>query len=367
MKKTFILSLAACLGLVVIFFFAFWSIKQEVQQVTDQKSGAITPTPDIDQTPEKAPVFFSTMSHYEKSWKEAATDRDYFMQLVEQTHFAMDLAEKYEAILTFESETPFAEGMVRFDENVFAEALARGHGVGTHCDIPSGVRYTIQELVLELKKRKQLIDRLVGAENNLGCSGVAGAQEWYEPMVQAGFDYLDGLVGGHYISMPLSERPEGWTDEEILDGEYWHATAPQDPDQRYYPFWVNSDDDFKEDEDGDLLISAGDLGGNLITFAEADPVTGVSVSAKAECKGVCPLTNEDVDELIKRVNDFLSTRDETRVAKLQVYLPPGIFVEENETVLRYFFSELQELQERGEIKWGSQLEVYEAVVEWNGR
>lgn len=307
--------------------------------------------------PSPAPVYFATMTHLEGKWLEAASDEDFFNQITQQLRFGMDLADAYDARLTFESEMPFALGMKKFNDNVFAEALKRGHGVGTHCDISLKKDYTTAELIREIKKRKALIDELVGAQNNFGCSGDAG-HEWYEPMVKAGFHYLDGLVGGHYITMPLSERPPGWSDEQVLT-TYWHSFAPQDEKERYYPFFVNSDADFKADEDGDLLVSAGDIGGALSTIAESDPVTGNS-----SCTGPCELTDEDVDELISRVKAFLKDRDTTRIAKLQVYLPSDIFVSENETVLRSFFSQLKALQDGGEIMWASQKEVYEAVLDW---
>ena len=41
------------------------------------------------------------------------------------------------------------------------------------------------------------------------------------------------------------------------------------------------------------------------------------------------------------------------------------FVPQNEEVLRYFFGQLQVLQDQGIIAWATQDEVYDTCVAWN--
>lgn len=356
MKKGVVISALVALLATVILVVFFRSTETSISSVP-----SVTSVSSVSST-SAAPVYFATMTHLEGNWTEAETNQTFFNRKAAELRYGMDIAEEYDAVLTLESELPFARGMTTFDDNVLAEALERGHGVGTHCDIPPDRLLTLAELTRELRKRKTLVDELVGEENNLGCSGVAG-HDWYQAMVAAGFSYIDGIVGSHYLPMPLSERPnETWTDEALLT-TYWHSRAPYDADQRYYPFFVNSDQDFEADADGELLISGGDLGGALNNFAEADPITGETLT----CDQECPLTQEDVNEVMNRVENFLAGRDTTRVAKLQVYFPSSLFKSENEEVLGLFFAEVKALQEIGEIEWATQKEVYDAVLEWNSQ
>jgi hypothetical protein len=41
------------------------------------------------------------------------------------------------------------------------------------------------------------------------------------------------------------------------------------------------------------------------------------------------------------------------------------FVPENEAVLRYFFEQVRILEQEGLIAWATQLQVYQAYLQWN--
>ncbi len=304
-----------------------------------------------------APVYISTMVHMEGNWNDDELPA-LFMKHVEQIRLAMEIFDTYDAKLTVESEIPFSTAQLESGVNVLQELLDDGHGVGSHCDV--GFRedlMSVEEFAALLAERKELVDQLVGAENNRGCSGGGGVNDWALALAEAGFDYVDGLVGMHYMSMPEGERPSGWTDEYIRSVGF-HENAPVDLAQSIHPFEVADATDFVPDEDGVIVVMAGSIG-RLDTFAESE--TG-DPCIKSE---TCPLTVEDVDLEIEAIRAALELHDPSRVGKLDVYLPSSIFSEENREVLEYFLAQVDELVQQGRLEWATQGEVYDAYVAWN--
>ncbi len=237
------------------------------------------------------------------------------------------------------------------------EVVDRGHGVGTHGDVGFGGReLNHQQLVRAFSERKALVDALVGPENNRGISGGGGENDWVLAAHEAGFKYVNGIVGMHYLSMPLENRPDpSWTDEYIRE-ESFHDCAPVDFAQRIYPIMLGDAQDFIPDEDGVVLCSPGEIG-RLDGMVEA--------KATGRPGKQCQLTNEDVDLVMEHIMEADRIRDGSRVAKLTVYVPADLYRPENEGPLRYFFSQMQALEARGVMGWATQGEVYDTYVAWN--
>jgi len=306
-----------------------------------------------------APLYMTTMTHMEQGFTDDK-EQGVFLNHVEELRFGMDLADAYEAKLTIESEQPFARANAKWNLNIMAEILQRGHGVGTHCDF--GFRDSImpvEQYAQNFRENKALVDALVGAENNLGCSDGGGANDWATAASMADFKYLDGVVGMYYLAMPLENRPDAtWTDDFILT-EGYHMNAPVDLYQRIYPFGVANAQDFVADEAPVIVVSSGEMG-PLAGMAE-----GVGEIGGGNCRPECTLTTADVDALVAKILDINQNRDRSRIAKLTVYIPAALFVEENGDGLRYFFSQMQTLAQQGVITWATQKQVYEAYVAWN--
>lgn len=300
------------------------------------------------------PLYLTTMTHMEGNWDWLLDIEDRFDGQVKRLEYGMDLAEEYGAVLTIESEQPFAEAQVKWGRNVMQEILDRGHGVGTHCDRGNRGDGTYEEFVEELKFVKSLVDDLVGEQNNLGCSGAGGPIDWAQALAEAGFSYVDGLVGFHMLAFPLSERPAGWDDLAIYS-EHYHDNVPVDLQKRIHPIRLANTRDWEEDETG-IVVSSGEMG-QLTYFAEGD---------REDCieSDDCMLNKDDVDAAVALILDAAELHDTSRVAKLTFYFPTSDFVEENEEALRYFFSEMKRLEDAGVVQWASQLEVYEAFVQW---
>ena len=297
------------------------------------------------------PLYMTTMTHMEIGHNDDERE-DSFWNHVDQLRYGMDMADEYDAILTIESEQPFARANTIWDHNMMKEIMDRGHGVGTHCDL--GPKYTDNELnAIEFSKafaiNKALVDDLIGEENNHGCSGGNGINDWVTAAEIAGFKYIDGIVARSLLPIPQENRPDPtWTDEYIL--EIFHSPAPENLEDRIYLMKLKDLKDFEHDEDGKLVVSSGDMG------TLASQTDGGGFDDEAE------LTRGDVDAFLEQVLEMESIRDKTRVAKLNVYFPVTIFDAENEDALRYFFEETQKLQNEGVLQWASQWDVVQVYL-----
>jgi hypothetical protein len=349
MKNTLwvIITLSLLIGASAVAGTYYWMEKQSATETE-----ILTEEPDGESKSKTYPLYLTTMTHMEGEFKDDELQKLFELH-VEQLEYGMDLAEEYGAILTIETEKPFARANTVWNRNFMKEIWTRGHGVGTHCDIGFGktAPKTFEDFVNALKENKALVDALVGEENNKGCSGAGGQLDWVLAALEAGFNYIDGVVGMHYLSMPLENRPEGWTDEYIHSTAY-HENAPVDLEDRIHPIRMANATDFEEDEEGELVLLAGSLG-RLDRMAEE--------AAGEECKTECVFNEADVDIAIKKIREAAALHDTSSVGKVDVYLPANNFDPENETVLRYFFSEAAKLAEEGMVEWASQLQVYEAT------
>ncbi|MGB7539114.1 MAG: hypothetical protein WBM17_11295 [Anaerolineales bacterium] len=308
-----------------------------------------------------APLYLATMTHMEGNWNDDKVER-LFLQHVEELRYGMDLAAEYGALLTIESEKPFARANTKWNLNIMAEVRDRGFGVGTHCDIGfTDPPLSVEQFAAEFAENKSLVDALIGVENNLGCSGGGSVNDWALAASRAGFKYLDGIVSMHYLAMPLQNRPgPEWTDAFIRDAHY-HLNSPVDLYQRIYPFEVANAQDFLADANPVILVSSGELGLFSAMAERGREYGGGPVLHDDEYA----FDKADVDALLEIIKEVDRNRDRTRIAKLCVYLPANAYVKENEDVLRYFFEQMQTLQEQGTLTWATQRQVYEAYMEWN--
>lgn len=316
------------------------------------------------------PLYLTPHTHMERGFTD---DRNPLALVghVDGIRWAVDLAEEYGGVLTFEIERPFATGLLESDEYgsfLSDELIARGHGVGTHCD--RGYRdghATVGELTDAIRENKDLVDALVGPENNKSCSGIATELDWVTAARDAGFSFVNGIVGGHYLPMPIESRPSDlWTDAFIHDRGFHYAAPLADGATddlgidnllaRAYPLRLADVDDFVSDEEGDIVVMPGSLGA-VARLAEVQEVQN-----PAACSSTCELDENDVDVLIGLIEDVANTRDPTRVSKLDMGIAMSLWEPENEPALRYLFERLQELVVAGTIVWATERDAYEGYV-----
>jgi len=239
----------------------------------------------------------------------------------------------------------------------------RGFGVGTHCDIGyNDPPMSVEQYAALFVENKSLVDALVGAENNLGCSGGGSVNDWALAASLAGFKYVDGIVAMHYLSMPLENRPgPEWTDEFIRNGHF-HLNAPLDLYDRLYPYEVADAQDFVADDDPVILISSGELG---LISASAERGREYYNGGEVLHDEEYVFDNADVDAIVATLLEVDATRDRTKIAKLTVYIPSSYYDAGYEDVLRYFFEQMKLLADQGIVTWATQRQVYDAYMEWD--
>lgn len=301
---------------------------------------------------EAAPFYITSMTHMEGNWDDDSI-QPLFEKHVSQMRYAMDLFDEYGAKLTFESEQPFAKANSIWGVNILKEVVDRGHGVGTHADFGADKKVTLslEELTDNFKANKALVDDLVGAENNRGVSGGTGPTDWVLAASAAGFDYIDAVTGFGYLSMDESERPEGWTNQYIRTVAY-HDSIPVDFEERIYPMWLKDATDLVPDEDGIIVDMNGDVG-ELASLAED----------RKTCNPDCEFTQDDITAFTDAIDQALELRDPSKVTRLNLHIPLVLLDPKNETLLRSFLSAIQSYVDKGEVKWATQLEAYEAFAE----
>ncbi len=294
------------------------------------------------------PLYFSVMIHMEEDFKDD-TNADLFALHEKELYWGMDLFEEYDAKMTIESAQPFAIAIIQSDSPLFNDALERGHGVGTHCgkEVKGN---TVAQLATAYETNKDLVDQIVGKNNNRGCSGGWGSTDYVRAATEAGFGYLDGVVYLAYLSMDQSLRPDQVSDEDIRD-IYYHDPVLPEMSEHIYPRFLENAEDFVEDADGELVLLNGELG----EIASLD-------EGRKNCSPDCALSEEDFQVIYDAIEEASSIRDPQRVAHLYVHIPVKNYDEDNEELLRSFLSHMQELQEEGKIVWATQGEVYDAKL-----
>lgn len=297
------------------------------------------------------PIYFTTMTHMEGNFKDDK-DEDLFLKHVEQIRWAINLFDEYGVKLTIESEQSFATANSTWNLNILKEVVDAGHGVGTHADFGGQEkRIPLNRYTMLFETNKKLVDDLVGTENNQGVSGGQGQNNWLQAAANAGFKYMDGVVGFGMLAIPEDKRPENWTDEYIRKTSY-HDPVPLSLEERIYPFGLADLDDFEPDNNPVLIINDGGIG-EIASMYEG----------RSNCDPDCVLEKNDIDKIFGIIEEADEIHDPSMLAKLNIHIPLVTFKEDNEEVLRYFLEGLKKYQEDGIIEFATQFETYKAYIE----
>jgi hypothetical protein len=307
------------------------------------------------QTRTDGPLYFTTMTHMEGTFPDD-TDRAVFERHAKSIRWAMALFDEYGVKLTIESEQSFAKANAIWGDNVLADVLAHGHGVGTHADFGAGPRdhFSVAELSARFKENKALVDALVGAEHNTGVSGGTGPTDWAIAASNAGFLYMDALTGFGYLSMPIAERPNGWTDTYIRKTTY-HDSIPVDFAERIYPLSLANAQDLVSDTNPVITVMGGDIG-ELSSIHED----------RKTCAPNCVFTEDDIRAVEQYIQTADTMRDRSAFSRINTHIPVTLLVEKNESLLRSLLSMLASYAETNTLQFATQQESYNAFMAREG-
>jgi hypothetical protein len=280
----------------------------------------------------------------------------------QQVREVIDLFSANGGKVTIESEKPYAEAAAQWaaSDNAMLYALSKASGVGTHCDIGGP-----QTVAADFAENRTKVDALVGAENNLGCSGGWGQSDWVNAAAAGGFKYLDGVVMMAYLGVPEQNRPidpdtgSPYTDMKIQQTVY-HDPAPPDLLDRIYPRLLADTNDLEADADGRLLLLTGEIGEIASLF-----------EGRSNCFPNCVLTQEDFDVVIDTVEEAFGAKDHARFAMMYFHFPIGTLradasgtVEQKQQLVTGWLQQMATLEAEGKIAWVTQKEAYEGFVAW---
>lgn len=342
-----VLASVACTGGIILFLLSIAaSSEPSVSSSVSQNlpvSASSTKTKRTD-----APLYFTTMTHMEEDWKDD-TIQPLFKKHVKEIRDSMDLFDEFGAKMTIESAEPFAKANTIWGTNILKEVVDREHGVGTHAGFHvDESTVTPESYVALFAEGKKLVDDLVGPENNQGVSGGFAYDGWVESAAKAGFKYLDGLTALGYLSMPMENRPQGFTDQYIRNVVY-HDSIPLDFADRLYLYDLKDSTDLVPDEDGVLTIMGGEIG-ELSSVAEG----------RSTCNPDCVFDQADIDAVVAYIKQADSIRDRGRVARINLHIPLVLLSEEGRTMMRKFLEAIKPYADDGTIIFATQVDAYKA-------
>ncbi|MDA1008869.1 MAG: hypothetical protein O2800_07725 [Planctomycetota bacterium] len=302
-----------------------------------------------------APIYFTSFTHMEGSFTYPT--QMVFADTAARLRWAMGVSEEYGYRLTIESEKSFAIACVTYGDNVMMDAVNRGHGAGTHCDFGMTTPLmTPAQYSLNFIQNKQRVDALVGAANNRHCSGGMGVNDWIVSAQLAGFDFRSEVVALGFLSMPMSERPAGWTDAYILANTF-HDECPLDLSARHHPFPLANAANFTADPESSYIVLCGGVG-RLDIFAEQAAGTTIPQNP--------PLTQSDVNLFFAAIDASIAVRDPAQFTKINVHLALTVFRTVNNVLYRQVLQRLRDdYCAGGAGVFATQGEAYDAYRQWN--
>ncbi|MSR40945.1 MAG: hypothetical protein EXS10_03475 [Phycisphaerales bacterium] len=302
----------------------------------------------------KAPFVLTTFTHMEASYSYPTALA--FNSTAAKLHFAMSLFEEYGARMTIESEKSFAVACTTYANNLLAEAIARGHGVGTHCDF--GANSAPQAPIVYAQyfiENKTLIDNLVGASNNRHCSGGMGESDWVLAAKIAGFDFRSEAVALGYLSMPMSARPKGWTNAYIRSTVY-HDNCPLLLADRVHPLHLADALNWQDDAGEPYVLIGGGIG-RIDIYAEQ--AAGATIPQN-------PTFNQiDMNLFFASLDAAIAAADPARFAKVVVHFALASLDVADEAILRQILARIRtDYIETGLVIWATQGDAYDAFTMW---
>jgi hypothetical protein len=150
--------------------------------------------------------------------------------------------------------------------------------------------------------------------------------------------------------MPLSVRPDGWTDEYIRSTVY-HDPIPVVFEDRIYPLPLANTQDLEPDEIPIMVVMGGDLG-ELASLDEG----------RKNCFPDCVFDANDIQRVTDAIELAADIRDPARMARINMHIPLDLLRAENEGLLRELLSAVKGYVENGTTTWVTQGASYDALL-----
>jgi len=293
-------------------------------------------------------LYLGLMIHLE-GWNNEITNQGAFEDHAAATRLMATTLEKYGAKGTFEARPEFVQASKNWNDNVLAELVERGHGVGLHADVGGNVErdgLDQKGMVSEISKMKIEFEKLSGIEAR-HVSGVCSSLDWVAASIAAGFEFTTGGVS--FCAMSLSEEYQPEEYSNCPTPSKCHDVFPSEVSDRIHPWRTNSGANWLEhDPEGGLVILASDdvLFGydeNHDDMSQADAEAGIAVLEEA-------LVNVEEGQ-VNLMYVAWSIGSEDKVAS---------------PALEDWLQAVEPYVDAGLVEWATMPEVYDMYIEWEG-
>jgi hypothetical protein len=241
-------------------------------------------------TPDKAIVDLAFIIHLEG--RDSGT-RDAFNAYVAQIRELMTTFETYGAKLSFESESivirqraerreSLVQGIQLFGDDIFAEALSRGHGVELHGGGGLGLETTMSQFEADLNTQKASLQAI--GISPVSVSNICSALDWTTAVANTGFLFVTSLVEYCGKSLPIEKQSASTIACPLGRPGECHGPYPEDINRRLRPWRASGPDWVTPRRDGALVIIPSAYGLGCINEEMSAPGSYTS----------CPITDDDV-------------------------------------------------------------------------
>lgn len=298
-------------------------------------------------------LLIGIMVHLE-GWNSEANIEDQFNEHKEAVRAFASVVEDNGAKATFEAKPEFVKACDNWGDNVLQELLDAGHGIGIHADAGGQVRPgdTSDGLSAEIAKMKTDMKALVGIDPR-HVSGICSTLDWVTAAVDAGYKFTTGAVGYCAMSLPLSERPDEYSDCRVPSE--CHGAIPVDLKDRIHPWRASSGDDWMADDPiGEIVILPA---GNLLKGL-AEEASGL-LGASGPSLG---LNEDDIDTFMSMLDEALSYAEAGKTNMLYTAVSIGdkdIDTELYDKLLKRITPYITS----GKVRWATLPEIYDEYVE----
>jgi hypothetical protein len=238
----------------------------------------------------------------------------------------------------------------------FAALESAGHAFGSHAAI--GGTMMTSETMLEAQARMRRTQLLGVVERVDHISGNCATADWVGAVSRAGFSFTTAATVLCILAMAPDDRPAEYrslTCRSATD-PMCHRSYPEAVADRIHPWrapdaahWLT------DDPGGPLVVIPGS--GTLPCVEEESRSTGMTLPS-------CTFTGEDITLAMTDLDAAIALVDADRVNTFYWVwgswgLDPG-----EEVVLERFLDAVDERVARGEVRWATSFDQYDAFVAW---
>jgi hypothetical protein len=343
----------AILSLIVLAA-AFITVSLLVQRVADEQESidesdeliideekAVTPGADLPdekeaKSNEAAVLSVAFMVHME-GWSNEAEDINAYESHIGAIQELRTLFDRYDAKLTLEASPELIEADAKWGQYWIAKWDEAGHGIGVHADVGGSLRETQTSMTLEMRVMRENLEKLLGHQV-LHVSGVCSANDWVEATIDAGFEFVTGIVGYCAMAMPAESRPAEF--RFCANPGECHDPMPTTIAEKLHP-WSTSDVS---------TWTTPDVNGELTLLPGTEIIKGLDGDSSA-------FMPPDVDAYEVLLKEAISLAEPGEVNLFYTGVSVGN-AGINEDLYNDFLSRTQSYVDQGLVEWKTLPEVY---------